>query len=65
MHHIDTYVMHQEKAIWELHKNAMCCFEQILEVTPNKTDVQPLMSHLTSIQDEDMRETAEEVSMYS
>ena len=39
--------MHGEKARWELHKNATCCFEQILEATPNKTAaVQPLTSHL-------------------
>ena len=29
--------MNGEKARWELHKNAMYCFEQILEVTPHKT----------------------------
>ena len=28
---------HGEKARWELHKNAICFFEQILEVVPFKT----------------------------
>ena len=28
---------HGEKARLELHKNAMCCFEQILEAVPHKT----------------------------
>ena len=33
----------------KLHKNAMCCFEQILEAIPHKTAVVwPLTSHLTS-----------------
>ena len=43
--------MHREKAKWKLSKNAMCCFEQILEVIPHKTaDVWPLTPppHLTS-----------------
>ena len=35
-----------EKARWELHKNATCYFEQILEVTPYK---QQLYSHLHPI----------------
>ena len=26
-----------EKAKWELNKNSMCCFEQILETVPYKT----------------------------
>ena len=38
--------MHGEKARWELHKNAPCYFEQILEVTPDKTAIWPLISHL-------------------
>ena len=34
--------------IWELHKDAACCFEQILEATPNKTTaVRPLTSLLS------------------
>ena len=36
------------KARWELNKDAASCFEQILEVAPDKTiAVQPLISHLT------------------
>ena len=31
---MDVNKMHGEKAI---HKNAMCCFEQILEAGPHKT----------------------------
>ena len=31
--------MHGEKARWELHKNATCCFEQILEAASYKTAV--------------------------
>ena len=26
----------EKKASWELHKNATCCFEQILETVPHK-----------------------------
>ena len=38
-----------KEAIWELHKDAACCFEQILEATPYKTaDVLPLTSYLTN-----------------
>ena len=34
---------------WELYKNAMCCFEHILEATPHKTaTVQPLTAYLTN-----------------
>ena len=29
--HMDTNKIQGEKARWELHKNVMCCFEQILE----------------------------------
>ena len=29
--------MHGEKARWELNKNTMCCFKQILEATPHQT----------------------------
>ena len=31
--------MHWEKARWELHKNAMCCYQQILEATFQKIGV--------------------------
>ena len=43
MHHMNGNKMHGEKARWELYKNVMCCFEQILKVTK-----QQLNSHLTS-----------------
>ena len=48
MHHLDAYKNHRVKARQELHKNTVCCFEQILEATPNKTAVVwTLTSHLT------------------
>ena len=51
MHHINTNKTHGEKARWELHKYAMCCFELILEATPNKTAaVWPPTSHLKNHQ---------------
>ena len=38
-----------KKARWKLHKDAACCFEQILEAAPYKTAaVQPFTSHLTN-----------------
>ena len=37
MHHIDAYKTRGEKARQEPHENALCCFEQILEVTSHKT----------------------------
>ena len=41
--------MHEEKAWWELYKNAMCCFEEILKATHHKpATVWPLTSNLTS-----------------
>ena len=41
--------MLEAKARWELHKDAVCCFEQILEAAPHKTaTVLPPASHLTS-----------------
>ena len=39
----------EKKARWELHKNTLYCFEQILEATPHKNaDGWSLTSHLTS-----------------
>ena len=37
LHHLDLKKMLGEKARWELHKDAMCCFEQVLEVEPVNT----------------------------
>ena len=34
MQQLDANKIHEEKARWELHKNATSCFEQILEVDP-------------------------------
>ena len=36
LHHLDFYKMLKEKARWKLHKDAACCFEQILEAAPYK-----------------------------
>ena len=47
LQHLDSNKMPGEKARWELHKNAACCFEQILEAAPYKTAVvRPLTSYL-------------------
>ena len=44
LHHLDS-----NRARWVLHKNATCCFEQILEAAPYKTAaLQPLISNLTN-----------------
>ena len=41
--------MHREKARWELHKNSIRYFEQILEIPYHKTKaVWSLTSHLTN-----------------
>ena len=38
-----------KKALWKIHKNIMCCLEQILEAARYKTAlVRPLTSHLTN-----------------
>ena len=34
MYHLDVNRAHREKSRWERHKNATCCFKQILEATP-------------------------------
>ena len=48
MHHVDANKIHEEKARWELRKNATSCFEQILIVKPHKkAAVWPLTSYLT------------------
>ena len=45
----------EKKAQWELHKNAKCHFEEVLEAAPYKTAaVQPLISHLAN----DLRKTS-------
>ena len=36
MHHMDPHKAHEEKARRKLH-NAICCFQQFLEITPNET----------------------------
>ena len=48
MHHMDTNKT-ERNAIWELHKNAACGFEEILEATPHKrVAVQTHAFHLTN-----------------
>ena len=34
VHHLNFNKMPEEKARWELHKDAVCCFESILEAAP-------------------------------
>ena len=34
-----------EKDRWELHKNAMCCFEQIMQAIPSKAANEPYLIH--------------------
>ena len=49
MHHIDSNIIHREKAGWERLKNTACCFKQILEAELHKTAaVWPPTSHLTN-----------------
>ena len=36
-HHLDCNKMPGEKVTWELHKDAPCCFEQIMEISLYKT----------------------------
>ena len=49
MHHMNANKMRGEKTRWDIHKNAICGFEQILEATPHKTAaVYPFTSHLTN-----------------
>ena len=49
MHLIDANKTLKIKAGWELHKNAACCFEQILEAITLKTAaIWPPTSHLTN-----------------
>ena len=46
---MDANKTYTEKARWELHKNATCHIEQILETTLNKTAVVwPHTSHFTN-----------------
>ena len=51
MHHTDTNNVHGEKPWWELHKNAACYIEQILEATLHERKVvRPLTPISKSIQ---------------
>ena len=44
------YEFNETSASWELHKDAMCCFEHILEAAPNKTaSVRPFTSRLADL----------------
>ena len=45
MHHVSLFL----RWMREQHKDAVCCFEEILEAAPHKTAaVQPLTSHLVN-----------------
>ena len=54
--------MHEQKARWELHKNATRCYKQIMEATSHKTTyVRPPTSHLkTNLDEQYIRGTVEE-----
>ena len=61
MHHMDANETHWDKARWELEKNAMSSFEQILEATPNETTtVRPLTFHFKNYPEQYKLDTAEE-----
>ena len=46
LHHLNFNKTPGEKTGWGLHKDAACCFKQILETSPYKTTVvQPLTAH--------------------
>ena len=58
--------MHGEKGKGKLRKNAMCCFQQILEATLHKTAaVQLLTSHLKNYNQVRQTSHAEEARMNS
>ena len=47
--HMDFNKALRQKVRWELHKDVVCCFEQILEAAPHKTAaVWPFASHLSN-----------------
>ena len=49
LHHLDFNEMLGEIARLELHKDAVCCFQQMLKVAHSKSiAVQPYTSHLTN-----------------
>ena len=46
---MDPNITHREKGRWQLHKNAVCCLQQILEAMTHKAAaVQTPTSHLTN-----------------
>ena len=54
MHQIDARKIHRVEARWELHKNIVCCLEQILEAALHKTvAVRPLTFVQTERLDKD------------
>ena len=65
MHHLNTNEAHGEKARCELHKNAMCCFEQILEAKPHKRATYLLSHKPSKYNKQNMLVTAGEVKMNS
>ena len=49
LYHLDSNQMPEEKERWELHKDAACCFQQILKAAHYKiATVRTLTSHFTS-----------------
>ena len=64
LHHIAANNADGRKVRGKLHKDAVCCFEQVLEATPHKTAaVHPLTPILQTIKDEkkNIRNTAGEM----
>ena len=62
MHHLDSNKTPGEKDSWKLHKNAVCCFDQILETATYKTAAVYHSSHKPSLKDkQDMLGTVKEV----
>ena len=54
----------EEKAKWELHKGAACCFEQILEAAPYQNGSCTVSYLLSQTIQQDMQGTAREVAFY-
>ena len=69
MHYMDINETDGEKTWLQLHKNAACNIEQVLEATPRKAAaIRPPTTHhkkLSKLNEPDMRDTAGEVGTSS
>ena len=52
IYHLNANETNEEKARWELCKNAMCYFEQVLKATPHKVRQTRHAGHCWRIKDE-------------